>query len=731
MLKTNQSLTPNQQKLGQTYYLWFTRINAISFGCLAESIMILYAIKNGADDFIVGLLTSFFYLSMPFMIVSKKMVGKFGAARAYAISWAFRNASASLMIIVPLVMTKINSTAGLNVLIASAFGFFAFRSMGLTANTPIIGEITTKNNRGNYISQIWLHFNIFALITMIGLIFFLGKSDQIHTFQWIIAFGVFTGLIASTIIYRVPETEYPKFSGRQPIASSISYIRENSLPRKLLITWTSVDTIITLINPFSMVALKNGYFVSDHNAMFYALIQIIGGILASWINSMVLDRVGPRPMLILYSHGLLITIVLWIISPQALIIYYSAFVFLLLGLFRAGAMTTLAHYFLTIVPEENRVGANMFIYMISGTIAGLIGILFGGGLLKLIRYLDFTNLSIYRIYFVIIFILSMPLLFLIRRIERIADWHIRDVLGIFVSSRDIRALFTLQRLEKEVSFDQEFFGVQKLRESPSELSEKKLVAFLDSPRFTIRGKALGAIGQIKFGAKTAKALIKEVEQGEFTTAYIAAEILGDHHINEAIPVLRKSLTSEDVYLQGKSLLSLAQLGDENSFQYIEQIFKNSTNPRIIIHGARAIVQMKDIKRLILLLQKSISNNLPAQVKEELLYSSCELCGCGDEFYRFLKAYKNDPLSGFDTFKDTLIQFSKHLSQIFYDVEDCSTHIQNNHPLVIKTIQRFIQKNQNPAFASIKKFLASASADQISGELLVAILLILFSKNSSP
>lgn len=449
MFNTERTLPPLQQKIGRKRYLWFTRINAFSFGCLAESILILYALKNGADDFVIGLLTSFFFLTMPFMFLGKQIVGKKGAAYTYAISWALRNISATLMIAVPFVIRTIGSTIGLGLLAFSAFGFFSFRSMGFTANTPIIGEITDKSNRGRFISQIWLHFNIFYLITMSALIVILGRSEEIHTFQTIITFGCITGLISSSLIYHVPETHSPLISGQQPIGDSLSFIWKNPCLRKLLFAWTSTLVIIMLINPFSMVALKNGYMVSDHNALFFSLVQIFGGIVVAFINSIILDRVGPRPMLILFSVGLLSVSLLWGLAPGSLIVYYPAFIFFLIGICRAGAMTALSHYFLTVVPDKERVGVNMFMYIISGSFAGLAGTFLGGGLLKILRILGLTNLNIYRTYFLIILFVLLPLLFIIRQMERVADWRIKDVLSIFLSFRDMRALFSLHRLEKD------------------------------------------------------------------------------------------------------------------------------------------------------------------------------------------------------------------------------------------------------------------------------------------
>ena len=197
-----------------------------------------------------------------------------------------------------------------------------------------------------------------------------------------------------------------------------------------------------------MVALKNGYFVSDFNALFFALFQLLGGIAASSFNTIIFDRVGPRPMLIIYSLGLMSSALLWVAAPQELILGYHAIIFLINGMALAGTNTALSHYFLTAIPEKERVGTNIFLLIISGATAGIAGTILGGGLLKLLRIFDLNNLLIYRTFFVIILFILIPLFFITKKIERIEDWRVKDVLKILVSFSDLRALFTLNKLEK-------------------------------------------------------------------------------------------------------------------------------------------------------------------------------------------------------------------------------------------------------------------------------------------
>jgi hypothetical protein len=445
---TQNTLSPQSQETGRKRFLWFVRINTLSFCCLADSILILYAIKLGAEDFLIGLMSSFIYLTMPLMIFGKRMIQKFGAAQTYGICWFIRKIFAAMMILSPIAIKHINQTAGLVILVIGSFGFFAFRSIGFTANTPLIGEITDKSNRGNYISKIWQQFtivNLFALILLMGI---LKLSESTFIFQLIIFAGVLFGILGALFVYGVPETLNPKISAGRSISFALAYTWKNMRSRKLLFSWSAATTANMLLLPFSMVALKNGYNVSDFNALFFALFLFLGGIAASSVNTIFLDRVGPRPMLIIYSLGLMSSAILWILAPQNLVVVYHAIIFLINGMALAGTNTALSHYFLIAIPEKERVGTNIFLLIISGATAGLAGTILGGGLLKLLRIFDLNNLLLYRTFFVIILIVLIPLFFITKRIERIEDCRVKDVLKILISFSELRALFTLNKLER-------------------------------------------------------------------------------------------------------------------------------------------------------------------------------------------------------------------------------------------------------------------------------------------
>jgi len=151
-----------------------------------------------------------------------------------------------------------------------------------------------------------------------------------------------------------------------------------------------------------------------------------------------------------------------------------------------------------------------------------------------------------------------------------------------------------------------------------------------------------ALREINFGKKTAEALIEEIGRGEFTSAWVAAEILGEQHFEAAVPALQNALHSDDPFLVGKSMVALVRLGDQASYPRILEIFRRADNPRIIIHGANAIVEMGERRRITDLLQRLTTPGLPGAALDELLTALATICGCEREFYRFLREYNRRP-----------------------------------------------------------------------------------------
>jgi MFS family permease len=122
-----------------------------------------------------------------------------------------------------------------------------------------------------------------------------------------------------------------------------------------------------------MLTLKKGFLLSDDAALIFASMQLVGAIISSYANTLLLDRVGPRPIMIIYTSVVATICVLWIVLPISWIWTVGIAVFLLIGAANAGIQTSLSHYLLSSVAPEKVVSISMLMVIFSNTIAGLVG----------------------------------------------------------------------------------------------------------------------------------------------------------------------------------------------------------------------------------------------------------------------------------------------------------------------------------------------------------------------
>jgi len=428
-----------------------------------------------------------------------------------------------------------------------------------------------------------------------------------------------------------------------------------------------------LVIPFSIILVKNGYGISDYAALMFSLLILMGGVSAALINSAISDRVGPRPLMLIYEAGFFLVTGYWALAPANFSPIPVGIMFFLAGFCKTGFNVGISHYFLSIADVQDRVGTSMFGRMFSGAAAGLAGSVVGGGLLTVLRGQDLSGLPLYRSYFMVIFLLLVPLFFSIFRLERLKEWRITSVLSLLFSMRDLRAIYVMNRLDQSSDADDDLVHVQRLEQIASGLSEPTLRSLLDSPRLSVRVHALRALREIEFGHKTAEAMIQELKCGEFTSAWNAAEILGEHRIKTAVPALRGGLDSTDPFLVGKCMVALVQLGDRESYPRILELFREADNPRIIIHGANAFIESGESERVVDLLEKLYSTGLYGPVADELLNAVATLCGAERDFYRFLREFNRDPEQGFSLLQSEL----EHLLGRVFDEPDTTGKAQGD------------------------------------------------------
>ena len=157
----NEILTKEQKAYGKKKYMTFSIFNGFSIALLAEGTLILFAIKAGVPDFIIGAMSSFLFLGMSFIFIGKIMVAKIGVSKTVATAWFLRSISTLVAVAGPIALYYTSSlNLSIFLILIGAFGFYAFRGVGCIGWTPMLGELTSEVDRGRYNSKLFLFFNI-------------------------------------------------------------------------------------------------------------------------------------------------------------------------------------------------------------------------------------------------------------------------------------------------------------------------------------------------------------------------------------------------------------------------------------------------------------------------------------------------------------------------------------------------------------------------------------------
>ena len=700
----------------------FYALNGISIVFLMENILILYAIANAVSDPLIAVLSSFVHLTMPFMIVGKHLVSKIGGARTWALGWFFRYVFASFLIAAPMAAPHVPQAVVSAIILVAAFGFALFRSMGVVATSPLEGEVTTPENRGAFLAGNHLRVTATQIIAMLVIILITRYTAEIWVYQMLIAIACLIGLYASTVLARIPESQMPQVSARIPLGQSFRRLWGQKQARGLLFAWSGGLVSFMMVIPFMMIAVKNGYGTQDSTVLLFSLILLIGGVFSSVINGMIADQVGPRPILLLSTAGLLLPAGMWAVAPEIFSPLLVGVAFFIAGYCKFGIIVGLNHYFLSSIGDTDRVGSALFIRVFSGVAAGLSGTVIGGGLLSWLEFSGFSGMDGYRLYFRIIIGVLVVMIFLVRSLEKLNEWPLTNVISLFMAPRDLYAIHVLNRLRNQDDSGEDARTVKRLGTIGSTIPETELREQLDSPLLTVRVNALQALGNMSFSRKTEDAVLNQLSCGEHTTAWIAAEIVGKHQIKRGVELLRWGLGSSDHFLQGKCMVALVRLGDTASYAQIVSLFKSSDNPRIIIHGAKALSLMEDVSVLTVILRKSIDPELPASVVDEVLTAAAATVSQEQRWYHFLQKYNKNRYVG-------ATEFISDLDGVGFRKEDISMFAkmagqEQMLPHFTKTLENLAAVSNSPVALEIRSLLSDIGIDHIPVKTAFCIALIL-------
>lgn len=405
--------TPELRKESQRNFNKFNLMNGASYMCLGDTVIILLALQLGAPNWFGMALGSMMYVGFLLLLLGKYTTARVGASRSQAIFWVLRNITALMVASTVFLQMWFGSMVALAVLLFGAFLFYGFRAAGVVMSQPLIGDVTTDEDRGKFIGDNVAGFYAAAFVTLCLIIVLLGFSAQICGFfhvreVWLLAviivFGSMIGVSSSRYLSRVYETRAIMNSARQPLLGGIRFALQNNSLRRLFYAGFVSNLAILMTTSACVLILKRGYGVSDQNALCYSLVSLAASLLMSYGAAYLSSLIGPRRVMLVLYCVLIGVSILWVLMPSYAAVWFLGIPFLICGGASTGISNAMGHYYLQVTPAEQRVVGSVLMSVITGAGAGVFGLIVSALSLKLLgTYLDLlypsSQLQIFKFYF--------------------------------------------------------------------------------------------------------------------------------------------------------------------------------------------------------------------------------------------------------------------------------------------------------------------------------------------
>jgi len=667
-------LSPYRLSKARETYNYFNVFNAISWNLLVGIIITLFALRLGANSTYIGLMGATFYLSLFLLPLGKMLAKRFSIIGIFSFTWTARSICMLLAAAAPFFDYAGYRKTALLLIMLGVLLFHLFRGVGMIGNNPVLSLLASGPDRGSYMTQIQIINSSIAMFGSFLIAMVLGMEPPIFIFSILLGAGVIAGIISGTAIKKVPEPErskeghgmklreifnevFPK-KIKTDVKADAKASGENTLQNFLLILFLVV-LVSGVTRTFVVVYAREVFMHNDGLISLYAVFGGLGHLMAGLIVRFLVDRLGAKPLFLVSVILGLVSVIPVIFFPQSIVenvtgsILFMVFLFFMLNFGFLGSEGIAQTYFLGLIPQDKMLDMGILYFFTLG-IAGATGTFLAGLLVDFLLLIGISPFIAFKILFLIMIAMIVIALAKQGKMKSLGSLPLTNALEVIFSFRDLRAISLLDKLNKAQDSQEESQVLGELHDTPSHLAIDGLLERARSPKLATRTEAIRALEKLhRLNHSAEKALIHDIENNPFTTAYISARILGKHNCKEAIPMLRELSASDDYMLAGEAIIALAKMKDAEFRPEIEKIILSEQNPRLRIMGAEALGMYRNSESIHVLLDMLRGSNLPQYLRDEVILAIAAIIDTQKKFYKILARYSAAELVTQNTLAATL------------------------------------------------------------------------------
>ena len=308
-------LTAQERRRSQRLYCAFCFVNGMSYMCLGESLLVLFAAQLGAPDAVVALLGAMQYIGYAMLPLGVRRTARRGAAVSQADFWVARNVAALVTASAGPVWL-VSPPAAWALLLLGALLFYGFRAAGCVLFTPLLGDVSTEEEAPSVIGVTTAFFNASAVVTLAAITVATHRWHGRQALVAVIVVGSVFGLFSSVFLRGMRETGAIRDAARAPLWRGMLQALRNSGLRRLVGAWFFLNLGLIMLVPISMLALKRGCGFDDGKALVCACAQFAGGVVSSFACGPLCRRFGARSVLVAAALGCVAVPLAWLAFPS-------------------------------------------------------------------------------------------------------------------------------------------------------------------------------------------------------------------------------------------------------------------------------------------------------------------------------------------------------------------------------------------------------------------------------
>ncbi len=638
-------------------YFVFNILNPIAFIFLSGNIPSLFALQLGATGTYIGILGSLNFLTFLFMPIGRMAIQRRRIITVFGWSWLLRSIGMALALVSPYLAAAGKPGWGLALLLAGTLVFNVFRGIGMIGNNPVLGMMAGERDRGAFLSSVMMINSLIILLTSIATTFILGRWSGNFVYGLLMGTGVIVGCASVSFLFSLPEPEAYRPAVGSSLIATVKEAWADPRFRRFVAVFGALSFSAGTARTFIVTHARVLYAQSAGLVMLYFVAMNVGSLAAGYLSRKAMDRLGSKPLYVVFIAVTAVAMVPAALSPNlgsAVVTAIFLIVLNFLGGFGiAGEEIAGQSYFFSIVKPEWVVDLGVIYYIVYG-LGGALGSALGGVFLDTIEAVGASSATSYRLLYLISFLVTVLAAGGALKLKAPGASSVRESLGVLLSMRDLKVIGLLERLEKTGTPAGETKLIRELGDYGAAVAERELLPYLSSPRLAVRFEALRALENLdRISTEAIDAITAEMERNPYTTAYIAARILGKRRCVSAIPALRRSLEGNDYMLKGSAITALAELEDLHSLPAIEALVGSTGNPRLMITAASAIEAFGRSSSVPALVTALKNEAPPPYVFDEIVLSMAGILGGLRGFYLLYSKYSVDPAEGVSALMDTL------------------------------------------------------------------------------